>query len=620
MRRVWVCVGSALCAVTLLAIFLHIDLYLRHQEHYGGAVPLPGDSTVVEASNRGPSDDGHHSRAEDEDKKKTGVDAGGQVASSENRSEETVASSENKNVQLPNPSSSVLSPKGGIEEPKRDSTTTKKNEESNQQESSSSTDSALLTTLLRGSGKLLNEGNKAGLQPPHQDGTGTTGAQKETQATGGTTTPVTTAPTSSTIKNEATSALSATTTTEIPKKKYPIDFDTPAGTALLPASVIGVVVMACRRSDYLERTLNGLFEARRELDPDQYPIVVSQDCLPNNDVSRVVEEKFGDRVHGRILYEHAPIVAPKVEPGESSKGTQQTLLKLGYAKIANHFKYALEKTFSRFWQAIFLEDDLQVAPDFFGYFRAALPYLLDEKSHLFCVSAWNDQGLTSLVEDAAAVHRTEIFPGLGWMATRKLVVDELLPQWPPGYWDEFMRKPEIRKDRQCLRPEINRVWHFGFIGESRGQFSKYWTKIRMNDKAFDWQSEEMKVRMQRAGDPTRYEAYIAAEIGRAKDIASPGEIQRYTAEGGRTTSQDRPAYVLRYRDLPSYLRIASVFQLMPDMKENNVRGSYRHVLPFFWEGNRIYLVRYWPKESDRGVYPAWKLGDKKPGDKSSLTL
>jgi hypothetical protein len=37
-------------------------------------------------------------------------------------------------------------------------------------------------------------------------------------------------------------------------------------------------------------------------------------------------------------------------------------------------------------------DDLEISPDFLDYFRALYPLMLEDKS-LWCVSAWNDNGI-----------------------------------------------------------------------------------------------------------------------------------------------------------------------------------------------------------------------------------
>ena len=38
-----------------------------------------------------------------------------------------------------------------------------------------------------------------------------------------------------------------------------------------------------------------------------------------------------------------------------------------------------------------LQDDMELAPDFFTYFEALAP-VLDNDNMLFCISSWNDHG------------------------------------------------------------------------------------------------------------------------------------------------------------------------------------------------------------------------------------
>jgi len=69
------------------------------------------------------------------------------------------------------------------------------------------------------------------------------------------------------------------------------------------------------------------------------------------------------------------------------------------------------------------------------------------------------------------LRRTDFFPGLGWMITRK-VWDELKPKWPVAFWDDWMRHFDQRLDRACIQPEISRTYTFGERGASVGQYWK----------------------------------------------------------------------------------------------------------------------------------------------------
>jgi alpha-1,3-mannosyl-glycoprotein beta-1,2-N-acetylglucosaminyltransferase len=54
------------------------------------------------------------------------------------------------------------------------------------------------------------------------------------------------------------------------------------------------------------------------------------------------------------------------------------------------------------------------------------------------------------------MHRTDFFPGLGWMMLRSLWL-EYRQKWPEAFWDDWIREPAQRKERACLRPEVSRT-------------------------------------------------------------------------------------------------------------------------------------------------------------------
>lgn len=82
-------------------------------------------------------------------------------------------------------------------------------------------------------------------------------------------------------------------------------------------------------------------------------------------------------------------------------------------------------------QVIIVEDDLEVAPDFYQFFESTLPILKADPT-LWCVSAWNDNGKRDLVDSKTPelLYRTDFFGGLGWMMTKELWINEIGPKWP----------------------------------------------------------------------------------------------------------------------------------------------------------------------------------------------
>ncbi|KAK4491493.1 hypothetical protein RD792_002243, partial [Penstemon davidsonii] len=137
--------------------------------------------------------------------------------------------------------------------------------------------------------------------------------------------------------------------------------------------VAAVVVMACDRADYLERTIKSVLKYQTPV-ASRYPLFISQHL----DFEPVHTER----------------------PGEL----------IAYYKIAH---------------------DMEIAPDFFDYFEAGAA-LLDSDKSIMAISSWNDNGQRQFVYDPYVLYRSDFFPGLGWMLS-KSTWDELSPKWPKAY-------------------------------------------------------------------------------------------------------------------------------------------------------------------------------------------
>ena len=68
---------------------------------------------------------------------------------------------------------------------------------------------------------------------------------------------------------------------------------------------------------------------------------------------------------------------------------------------------------------VLVQDDMELAPDFFSYFESTSRLLTSDPS-LYCISSWNDHGQKHFVRDEARLYRSDFFPGLGWMLTADL--------------------------------------------------------------------------------------------------------------------------------------------------------------------------------------------------------
>lgn len=178
--------------------------------------------------------------------------------------------------------------------------------------------------------------------------------------------------------------------------------------------VIPILVFACNRVS-VAKCLDNLLDYRPNV--HQFPIIVSLDCA--DAATRTVIESYADVQLIRQPDQSDIAVLPKEKKFK------------GYYKIARHYGWALNETFRRGYElVVVVEDDLNVAPDFYEYFLGTHELLQQDRS-LWCVSAWNDNGKAGVIDETAGelLYRTDFFPGLGWMLTRELWA-ELAVKWP----------------------------------------------------------------------------------------------------------------------------------------------------------------------------------------------
>jgi len=338
---------------------------------------------------------------------------------------------------------------------------------------------------------------------------------------------------------------------------------------------VGVLVIVCKRPQYLTRAMESYLRLQRN--PDHFPIVISQDGH-DQQMTQLVESTYVDRgLAYHMHHTHDPNavqIASRFGPNPSF---------VGYVRIAQHYGFALGRMFDefRFQQVIILEEDMEVSPDFFSYFDAMLP-LLKRDPKLFCVSAWNDNGYDNLVLNPNDAFRTDFFPGLGWMLHKSLW-DEIRHRWPSAFWDEFMRRPDVRKGRHCIRPDISRTFTFGQEGTSQGQFfGSHLARIKMNDVPVDWSRTDLSY----LESANNFEQYLMQRLQVAKQV-SLFDIDAQSASAD--------SMKIEYSEPHGYAAVATKFGLMRDEKEGIRRMSYRGLIPFAWRKKRVFLyTTHWP--------------------------
>ncbi|XP_047321835.1 alpha-1,3-mannosyl-glycoprotein 2-beta-N-acetylglucosaminyltransferase [Impatiens glandulifera] len=327
--------------------------------------------------------------------------------------------------------------------------------------------------------------------------------------------------------------------------------------------VAAVVVMACNRADYLERTIESVLKYQSSI-ASKYPLFVSQDGEDSGVRTKALSYK-------QLTYmQHLDFEPVQTDrPGEL----------IAYYKIARHYKWALDKLFynHNFSRVIILEDDMDIAPDFFDYFEAAAA-LLDKDKSIMAVSSWNDNGQKQFVSDPYMLYRSDFFPGLGWMLT-KSTWDELSPKWPKAYWDDWLRLKENHKGRQFIRPEVCRTYNFGEHGSSMGQFFKqYLEPIKLNDVQVNWNSLDLSYMTKE-----NHVKHFAAMVKKAKPIHGADAILKTNNINGDVR--------IRYNDQDDFESIAREFGIFQEWKDGVPRTGYLGVVVFRYKASRrVFLV------------------------------
>ena len=340
----------------------------------------------------------------------------------------------------------------------------------------------------------------------------------------------------------------------------------PAGTQLdwpakpAPKEQIATLLFTHARPDYLKRTMDSILA----LLPEGSPFFVSQDGSHEPTLHLLQSSPYRDHL---TLFRH------------TDRGTPPSSNFPSYWYISQHYKWALGRLFREYSYnaVIILEDDLELAPDFFEYFQAALP-LLRQDSTLFCVSAYNDHASDHNARDPLALRRTNFFPGLGWLITRELWV-EIGTKWPSSFWDDWLREPAQRRDRDCIQPEISRTKTFGVKGSSGGQFFNYLESVKLNSVPVRFTELDLQYLLKPNWDP-RFEQMLqgATSIRSLKDMSAS------------TKADFRYAYT-NHKDYKHFIEsLPEKYRVLADEKAGVPRSSYKGVVQLYIESNRLFVV------------------------------
>jgi len=155
-----------------------------------------------------------------------------------------------------------------------------------------------------------------------------------------------------------------------------------------------------------------------------------------------------------------------------------------------------------------------------------------------------------------------------------------------------MRTPNVRRNRDCIHPEISRTFTFGAQGASQGQFYQlHLAKIRLNDQPIDWQLMDLSFLMRPAWD-AHFDNMLRESDQHVLDALSSG-LQTQLSK-----LHDTRACVF-YDNVNEYSRIATQLGVMNDAKDGVHRSSYNGVVWIRWESNELFIrPRHKPQQQE----------------------
>ncbi|XP_068243947.1 protein O-linked-mannose beta-1,2-N-acetylglucosaminyltransferase 1-like [Palaemon carinicauda] len=130
----------------------------------------------------------------------------------------------------------------------------------------------------------------------------------------------------------------------------------------------------------------------------------------------------------------------------------------------NVYEYAA-RTFPKAPAVIFLDEDVEVSPDFFSYMSQTL-WLLKEDPSIYCINAYSATGINGLSHHPSRVFRGSVQVEWGYAISLDFI-REALSVWPKAahgikiiLYDYFLYT-FASKGRECVYPEVGRSFHYG---------------------------------------------------------------------------------------------------------------------------------------------------------------
>ena len=155
-----------------------------------------------------------------------------------------------------------------------------------------------------------------------------------------------------------------------------------------------------------DRSIRRRRASRRTRRGGEFPLFIAQDG--DHDGVKQLAASVSSRYH---YVQHLEETPPKTR-------TRERWDDAAYYRISAQYRFALSELFDGlgYPRVIVLEDDMELAPDFFSYFEA-LGKVMDADPSVYAVSSWNDNGQKPHAWDDRRVYRSDFSRDSGGCST-----------------------------------------------------------------------------------------------------------------------------------------------------------------------------------------------------------
>mmetsp|Transcript_7499 Transcript_7499/g.18231 ORF Transcript_7499/g.18231 Transcript_7499/m.18231 type:complete len:514 (-) Transcript_7499:266-1807(-) len=331
---------------------------------------------------------------------------------------------------------------------------------------------------------------------------------------------------------------------------------------------IAIALIADNNEVELQKTITSISQ---HMPATGFPLFISQ-YGEDEAMSALIQSQLMEEGQRTNIF-HLQYVVDKEHKSASKRETDHSFWTL--SQLFDNYGYS---------KAVILDDNLNVAFDFFDYLQASSA-LLDTDSSIMCVSAWNENGQADFAKDSSSLIRTDIFPEYSSMISNSFW-REIKRDWPASDWKSFVRTLDEEKRRACIIPEVCRVSvrkQPSMSEADEEEFEKYFSNIKLNKNPVKFGSMDLNYLSK-----PKYDLYIRKLVETSTTIPTASALKDYRGQPGNIK--------ILYEGTKSYVSIARILNLPSRLRDGYPPASYYGLVIIRYGTWRVFITpKNWEK-------------------------